>query len=204
MDRAGHWNAVYSRKKEDEVSWFEASPEISLRLLEHAGLDRSPCVLDVGGGESHLVDALLARGLTCITVLDVSRAALTRAQGRLGAAASIPVWIEADVTGEWIVPPVDIWHDRAVFHFLTEADERRRYRDHLETTVTPGGSAVIATFASDGPPACSGLPVVRYSPAALAAELGGAFDLAESVLHRHRTPWGAEQSFQYSRLVRRG
>ena len=144
----------------------------------------------------------LARGLTCLAVLDVSGAALARAKARLGAAAGTPTWIEADVTGEWSLAPVDIWHDRAVFHFLTAPDERARYRRHLLDTLKPGGAVVIATFGLDGPEKCSGLPVQRYSPESLASELGPAFELVESRLHTHRTPWGGMQAFQYARLRR--
>lgn len=202
MERAAHWNRVYTTKSEQEVSWFEPLPAVSLELLEAAGMTPESCVLDVGGGDSHLVDALAARGLDCLAVLDVSGAALGRARTRLGPAAQIPIWIEADVTREWSLKPMDIWHDRAVFHFLTTADDRVRYKQHLLETLKPGGSAVIATFALDGPEKCSGLPVQRYSPEALADELGPAFALREARTHVHMTPWGSTQSFQYSRLLR--
>ena len=128
MERAAHWNRVYTSKGEREVSWFEPQPTVSLEMLEAAGMTTSSRVLDVGGGDSRLVDALTARGLRCLAVLDVSGAALERARARLGPAASIPTWIEADVTGNWTVQPMDIWHDRAVFHFLVDPDERRTYR----------------------------------------------------------------------------
>lgn len=203
MERTEHWNRVYTTKTEREVSWFESLPGLSLAMLDAAGLTTTSCVLDVGGGDSHLVDALLARGLECVAVLDVSSAALERAKARLGQVATTPTWINADVTGDWSLPPVDLWHDRAVFHFLTREDERVRYVRHLTETLKPGGSAVIATFALDGPEKCSGLPVQRYSPESLARELGSAFDLCEARASVHTTPWGATQSFQYSRLVRR-
>lgn len=203
MERAVHWNRVYTAKSEQEVSWFEPLPAVSLELLEAAGMTPESCVLDVGGGDSHLVDALAARGLDCLAVLDVSGAALERARTRLGLAAQIPIWIEADVTREWSLKPMDIWHDRAVFHFLTAADDRVRYKQHLLETLKPGGSAVIATFALDGPEKCSGLPVQRYSPERLAEELGPAFELRDARAHVHITPWGSSQSFQYSRLLRR-
>jgi hypothetical protein len=126
MDRHTHWNHVYAAKGEREVSWFEELPAVSLRMMEDAGLKEDTCVLDVGGGDSHLVDALAARGLDCLAVLDVSAAALGRARTRMGAAAQVPVWLEADVTGDWTLKPMDIWHDRAVFHFLTTAEDRAR------------------------------------------------------------------------------
>ncbi len=198
--RANHWNRVFTTKAENEVSWFEAVPTVSLRLLESAGLTKSSCVLDIGGGDSHLVDHLLQRGLRCVVVLDVSSAALDRARRRLGPAAGVVTWIEADVTGAWSIAPVDLWHDRAVFHFLTMPEDRQAYRERLIGVLKPGGTAIIATFAADGPERCSGLPVMRYSPESLARELGPRFEAIESVAHTHTTPWGSPQSFQYSRF----
>ena len=203
MKRADHWNHVYTTKTEQDVSWFEPLPAISLEMLDDAGMTAETCVLDVGGGDSHLVDALTARGLDCLAVLDVSGAALDRAKTRLGSAARTPIWIEADVTSGWQLKPMDIWHDRAVFHFLTTPDDRARYKRHLMDTLKPGGSTIIATFAPDGPERCSGLPVQRYSPESLAAELGPDFELLDARAHVHTTPWGSTQSFQYSRLTRR-
>jgi SAM-dependent methyltransferase len=193
-----HWNRVYATKQDAEVSWFEPLPEQSIRLLEAAGVNPASCVVDIGGGNSRLVDHLIERGLTCLTVLDVSQAALAAARERLGEASLLPVWIEADVTGDWSIPPVDIWHDRAVFHFLTTPDARARYVEHLVATLKPGGSAVVATFALDGPEKCSGLPVARYSPETLAETLGSQLTLVESIAWRHATPFGTAQSFQYS------
>jgi SAM-dependent methyltransferase len=203
VDRQVHWNSIYGKKREHEVSWFEPFPGVSVQLLEAAGLDSETCVLDVGGGESRLVDHLVARGLTCLAVLDVSAAALQRARARLGSDASIPTWIEADVTGDWSLERMDIWHDRAVFHFLTDPGDRARYVDHLNDTLAPGGSAIIATFALDGPEMCSGLTVVRYSPDSLASALGSDFRLLQAVPHMHTTPWGTAQSFVYCRFERR-
>ena len=160
------------------------------------------CVLDVGGGDSRLVDVLAARGLDCLAVLDVSGAALHRAQERLGDLAGAFTWIESDVTAAWSLKPMDIWHDRAVFHFLTTVAERAQYRAHLLQTVKPGGAVIIATFALDGPERCSGLPVARYSAETLAQELGSEFRLIEAVRHEHQTPWGAMQPFVYARFRR--
>jgi SAM-dependent methyltransferase len=202
MERAAHWNRIYTTKTEQEVSWFEPLPAISIEMLDAAGMTPESCVLDVGGGDSHLVDVLAARGLDCLAVLDVSGAALDRARARLGPAAHTPVWIEADVTREWSLDPMDIWHDRAVFHFLITADDRARYKRHLLETLKPGGSAIIATFAADGPETCSGLPVQRYTPQRLWEELGQAFELREARPYVHTTPWGSTQSFQYSRFAR--
>jgi trans-aconitate methyltransferase len=202
MEPREHWDTVYRAKGEQDLSWFEAAPEISLRMLDAAGLSTDSCVLDVGGGESRLIDQLLTRGLSCLAVLDVSATALQRCRSRLGASASVPIWIEADVTGNWSLKQMDIWHDRAVFHFLTAPVDRDRYRERLLGTLKPGGTAIIATFAPDGPEKCSGLPVRRYSARTLAAELGERFALVESASHAHTTPWGSTQSFQYSRLER--
>jgi SAM-dependent methyltransferase len=203
VDRQTHWDAAYQTKGDRDCSWFEARPDVSLRMLDAAGVTREHSVLDVGGGDSRLVDALLARGFRCLAVLDVSPAALERSQGRLGTSASHVRWLAADVIGDWSVDPVDVWHDRAVFHFLVEEEDRRRYCDRLLATLKPGGSALIATFAQDGPGRCSGLPVRCYSPTALAEQLGSAFELVETLTHQHFTPWGAQQSFQYSRFVKR-
>lgn len=177
-------------------------PSISLRLLEASGLTVETCVLDVGGGNSRLVDYLAARGLDCLAVLDVSEGALQQARVRLGEAARVPTWIASDVTGDWSLKPMDIWHDRAVFHFLIEPHDRARYLIHLRETLKREGAAIIATFALDGPEKCSGLPVARYSPETLAAELGEGFTLVESIPYVHTTPSGATQSFQYSRFTR--
>lgn len=197
-----HWNAIYRAKGERDVSWFEALPAVSLELLEAAGLTDDTCVVDVGGGESRLVDALLARGLDCLAALDVSGEALEHARGRVGPDARVVTWIEADVTAVWSLKPMDIWHDRAVFHFLVSPDDRVSYRAHMRETLKPGGSAIIATFALDGPATCSGLPVARYSPRSLASELGDAFELVDSRRVQHVTPGGIAQAFQYSRFRR--
>jgi uridine phosphorylase len=202
MDRKAHWQQVFTTKAEQDVSWFEALPAMSLQMMESAGLGPETCVLDVGGGDSHLVDALASRGLDCLAVLDVSGAALQRAQARLGTLAGAFTWIESDVTAAWSLKPMDIWHDRAVFHFLATAAERATYRAHLLDTVKPGGAVIIATFALDGPERCSGLPVARYSADTLAEELGKEFTLIEARRHEHQTPWGVTQPFVYARFRR--
>ena len=158
-------------------------------------------MLDVGGGDSRLVDYLVDRGVTCVTVLDISRAALDRARLRLGAASERVQWIESDVTADWPVPSVDIWHDRAVFHFLTRAADRDLYRTRLRQGLKPHGSLIIATFGPEGPERCSGLPVARYSPEELQAELEAPFRLQETVREIHTTPFGSMQEFWYSRLT---
>ncbi len=202
MTPRDHWNRVYTTRGDDQVSWFEAMPGVSLAMLQAAGLTADSCVLDVGGGDSRLVDYLVGQGLDCVAVLDVSGAALERARTRVGPKAGALIWIESDVTADWGLKPMDVWHDRAVFHFLTDSESRARYRDRMLQVLRPGGTAIIATFALDGPEKCSGLPVARYSPATLAAEFGNALRLIESLPHTHQTPWGAPQSFQYSRFVK--
>jgi hypothetical protein len=202
MNRETHWDTVFSTKAENQMSWFEALPSVSLEMINAVGVAPQTCLIDVGGGESHLIDVLLARGLTCLAVLDVSKTAIQHARARLGARGHVVTWLFTDVTGDWFLKPMDIWHDRAVFHFLTDAEDRRRYRERLRQTLRVGGSAIIATFAPDGPEKCSGLPVARYSPESLGEELGPDFMLMESRRHIHRTPWGTDQAFQYSRFSR--
>lgn len=146
------------------------------------------------------MDHLVAHGASCVTVLDISGAALDRARTRLGDLSSNISWIESDVTCEWTVPTVDIWHDRAVFHFLTEPSDRVAYCSKLKQGLRPGGSLIIATFAPDGPQKCSGLPTLRYSPESLNQELGSQFVLEESTRELHRTPFGTTQQFYYSRF----
>jgi len=202
MQRQQHWESVYKNKREQEVSWFETFPAMSLRMMESAGLTTDTCVIDVGGGDSRLIDQLAARGLDCLAVLDVSGSALNRARARLGDAASVPIWIEADVTADWALKPMDIWHDRAVFHFLTSPADRHRYRSQLRATLKQRGTAILATFALDGPETCSGLPVQRYSPTTLAEELGPELQIVEFMPYVHTTPWGAAQPLVYCRFQR--
>jgi trans-aconitate methyltransferase len=203
MNRAEHWNAVYTAKTDQQVSWFEPEPSVSLAMLDAAGVSPTHCIIDIGGGNSRLVDHLLARGVSCITVLDVSAEVIARTRERLGAAAAPVTWLVADVAGDWTPPTVDLWHDRAVFHFLVDAADRTRYVERLYAAVKPGGAAIIATFAQDGPEKCSGLPVVRYAADELAEAVGTGFSLEEARVHVHATPWGSAQPFQYTRFRRR-
>jgi trans-aconitate methyltransferase len=195
-----HWDRVYGSKGEAGVSWFEDHPETSLSLLAAIGATPNSAIIDIGGGDSHLVDALLAAHWKRVTVLDLSPVALGLARARLGEASEGVQWIAADLT-EWEPSDTyDIWHDRAVFHFLVDAHDRSAYADRLRRAVRPGGHAIIATFAPDGPDRCSGLPVMRYDPETLAGELGARFSLVASRSRRHVTPWGAGQAFQFSVL----
>lgn len=184
------------------MSWFQPRPEISLELIHASGVHKTDALIDVGGGASRLVDHLLAEGFTDISVLDISEFALDKDRARLGKAAARVHWIATDVT-EWQPRrKYRLWHDRAVFHFLTDPADRAAYRSKLETALLPGGSVIIASFSPQGPERCSGLPVQRYSPETLAAELGSRFELREQRDEAHTTPAGKTQNFQYSMFMR--
>jgi|SRR6185312_3013496 len=198
MDRKAHWEDVYQRKGDLDTSWFQERPDDSLLLIREAGVPITVPVIDVGGGTSRLVDGLLAGGFSTITVLDIAGQALERARERIGPAAEKVHWLAADVTTWTPSRRYGLWHDRAVFHFLTEPAERAAYRRNLATGLMPHGIAVMASFALDGPERCSGLPVMRYSPDSLAAELGAQFQLLDSRSVEHITPAGRSQRFQYS------
>jgi len=200
--RQAHWEGVYTRKGEHEVSWFQENPAPSLELIAQVGATAASAVIDIGGGASRLVDNLLGRGFQDVTVLDLSEAALEAAKARLGTRAGQVHWIVADATVWEPLRAYDIWHDRAAFHFLTEDRDRVAYVERLERGLKLGGYAIIATFALDGPERCSGLPVVRYDAASLGRTLGRAFQLVDTRRHAHATPWGSDQSFQFSVLRR--
>ncbi|UJW85670.1 class I SAM-dependent methyltransferase [Devosia sp. SL43] len=200
-DRKTHWENVYQTKGDDQVSWTEGDPTLSLYLLKAAGLTPAHTVIDVGGGASRLVDRLVQQQQAHITVLDLSAAALARAQARLDGTANTD-WIVADITA-WQPPrQYDFWHDRAVFHFMTDATDRAAYLAALAAALPIGGIAVFGTFALDGPEKCSGLPVMRYDAAGLSAVLGDDFALLAGRRHDHTTPWGATQHFQFSTFRR--
>ena len=201
MDAQKYWEMVYRQKRASEVSWYQPRLELSLRLLAHAGLSETSEMIDVGGGASTLVDDVLARGVRDVTVLDISGHALAMAKTRLGQHADKVQWIEADVTQAGLPSnQYDLWHDRAVFHFLTGSDDRGRYLAALHKALKPGGQLVIATFNLQGPPRCSGLEVVRYSPETLQAALGPSYRLLEAVDENHQTPFRTVQSFTYCRF----
>lgn len=202
--RQDHWTRAYREKSPSEVSWYQAEPEPSLRALDRCGAGPLSSLIDVGGGESTLVDVLLERGWRDLTVLDIAAPALDLDKKRLGAAAHKVHWVVADIT-EWRPSrQYDVWHDRAVFHFLTDADDRAAYRRALEAGVAPGGLVIMATFALDGPEKCSGLPVQRYDSTSLATELGALFGLIECWREEHITPWGSSQSFSWCAFRREG
>jgi Methylase involved in ubiquinone/menaquinone biosynthesis len=204
MDYKAHWERIYSATEPTEVSWYQSRPTRSLELLGAVGVGPRSMIIDVGGGDSVLVDALVERRLGHVTVLDISGAALARAQTRLGARAGEVTWLEADVTRAELPPHAyDVWHDRATFHFLTELDDRERYVATAAAALRSQGTLIVATFAPRGPTRCSGLDVARYDPEGLAEEFGEEFTLLRGFGDVHRTPTGAEQSFTYAVFRRR-
>lgn len=202
VEARAHWDSVYEARAPEEVSWFQPSPDRSLALIERAGIAKDAAILDVGGGASRLAGALLERGFRDVTVLDISARALAKAREHLGPRADDVRWITADVTEATLERRYALWHDRAVFHFLVDEDDRRRYRELLARSTTPGAAILVATFALDGPERCSGLPIVRYSPESLLAALGPGLTLVEAETEEHHTPAGKIQRFVYCRFRR--
>ncbi len=197
-DARSHWDSVYRATAADQVSWYRRHLERSLAFIEAVAPDRAAAIIDVGGGESTLVDDLLARGYRNITVLDVAPSAIAGAKARLGAAARRVHWLLADITEvELPAQRYDVWHDRAVFHFLTRPEDRAAYGRQALRAVGPRGHVVVATFGPEGPDKCSGLPVVRYDVNHLHDEFGAAFRLIDSATELHRTPTGVVQQFTY-------
>jgi len=202
FDRKSHWENVYGDKSPLEVSWYQQEPALSLRLIRDTGLSHEAPLIDVGGGASLLVDCLCAEGYEHLGVLDISGRALAHARQRLGEKANNIEWYEEDVT--LFRPPhrFALWHDRAVFHFLTDAEDRRKYVDTLKCALNPGGHVIIAAFAIGGPAQCSGLDIVQYDAGKLMAELGEDFELVEEAGELHVTPANREQQFMYFHCIR--
>ena len=198
MNAEEHWETIYSTKAPDAVSWYRPHLDVSLDLIERCAAGRAASIIDVGAGESTLVDDLLSRGYQELTVLDVSKTAIEATKKRLGRRAGQVHWIVGDVT-QIALPPqsFDVWHDRAVFHFLTEATQRQAYVRSVLNAVKPGGYVIVSTFGPEGPTKCSGLDVMRYDAAALHQEFGKRFRVEESSKELHRTPWGTAQQFVY-------
>lgn len=196
-NRTHHWENVYATRNTHEVSWYQIRPDTSLRLIAGHGITPADAVIDIGGGASNLVDHLIEQGYGDLTVLDISNAALAAVQARLGARAATVKWLTGDITRLKPPGPYRLWHDRAVFHFLTDAADRDAYCATLAAAVPPGGHVIMATFADDGPERCSNLPVRRYSPEQLAAELGPGFTMLESLRETHVTPAQGQQKFIY-------
>jgi SAM-dependent methyltransferase len=198
MDRREHWENVYRRNAPSALSWYQPEPTVSLELIARVAPDFDAPIIDVGGGASTLVDGLLDTGYRDVTVLDLSDAALTAARVRLGSRASKVKWLEADVLAAPLAPSAyAVWHDRAVFHFLTDPRDRAAYVATAHAAVRPGGHVIVASFALDGPARCSGLDVVRYSPESMHSQFGPEFRLLASVRDEHHTPSGKTQAFVY-------
>jgi SAM-dependent methyltransferase len=198
MDVKKHWDKVYATKAPESVSWYRAQLETSLALIERAAVARSASIIDIGGGESTLVDDLLLRGYKTLNVLDVSPTAIEVTKKRLGTAAKQVRWLVGDIVEIELEPHAyDLWHDRAVFHFLTTPERRLAYVRQVTRAVRPGGHVIISTFGPEGPTKCSGLDVMRYDAESLHGEFGGHFRLVESSKELHETPFGTTQQFLY-------
>lgn len=196
MQSKEHWEQVYATKPATGVSWFQVHARQSMQLIRQTGADRQAAIIDVGGGASTLADDLLAAGYSNLIVLDLSGAALTASRERLGPLADRISWVVGDITRiELPRHAFDVWHDRAVFHFLTAREDREAYVRAVLRAVKPGGHVIVATFAEDGPQQCSGLPVMRYSADGLHAEFGAPFTLLQQEREEHHTPFGAVQKF---------
>jgi SAM-dependent methyltransferase len=198
MTTKAHWEAVYGTKAADAVSWYAPHLNASLQYIHRAAQDKDAAIIDVGGGESTLVDDLLTAGYGKLTVLDISATALDATRQRLGPAGQSVRWIAADVLrADLPAGAFDVWHDRAVFHFLTSDEQRQRYVDQALKALKPGGFAIVGTFGPHGPDKCSGLPVARYSADELHDTFGEPFELLDSSVEQHTTPWGTRQQFVY-------
>jgi 2-polyprenyl-3-methyl-5-hydroxy-6-metoxy-1,4-benzoquinol methylase len=202
VGRQAHWENVYATKDENAVSWYQERPDISLELIRATGIDASASIIDIGGGASRLVDALINEGFKAITVLDLSEKALAKSKARLAAKGARVQWVVADVTTWEPMQKFDVWHDRAALHFLTDPSDRIAYAECIQKAVRPGGHVIIGTFALDGPERCSGLPVVRHDAASLGEILGHSFMFVETRRHDHVTPGCNIQRFQFSRFQR--
>lgn len=202
MNRKTHWDNIYRDKSPLEVSWYQKEPALSLQLIDHSGVSNEAAIIDIGGGASLLVDRLIQRGFSHLAVLDISSIALNHARERLGPIAQQVEWFESDITTFEAPHPFDLWHDRAVFHFLTKLADRKRYVTVLKQTLKPGGHLILAAFAIGGPTKCSGLDVVQYDARKLLQELGQGFTLAEQLSETHITPSNQEQLFAYFRFIK--
>ena len=198
-----HWENIYQTKQPEAVSWFQAHATRSLEIIRSVGASRDAHIIDVGGGASRLVDDLLNDGFKHVSVLDLSASALDVARKRLGTSGNTVSWIAGDIRDVNLpAQTYDIWHDRAVFHFLIDPTDRAAYVRQVMKAVKPGGHVIVATFAPDGPEQCSGLPVVRYAPNELHGEFGPAFELVEHASEAHKTPWGSVQHFIYCHCLK--
>jgi SAM-dependent methyltransferase len=197
LDARRHWERIYGEHKPEDVSWFQETPALSLEMIRGAAPSKHARILDVGGGASRLVDGLAAGGFTDLTVLDISGRALAHSRERMGERGKNISWIETEVAAFAPEAPFDIWHDRAVFHFLAENADRDAYLAVLRRALKPGGSLILAAFAPEGPEKCSGLPVRRYDAGLVRETFGPDFKLIMEAAETHLTPWNAEQRFAY-------
>lgn len=203
MSQKNHWEKIYSSKLSEKPGWYKLHLQTSLTWIKELSLGADAPIIDVGGGTSTLVDDLLDAGCRSITVLDISEKALSSAKARLGKKAELVTWLNADITSVALpAHQYELWHDRAAFHFLTELDQQRKYRDKLLKALKPGGHLIIGTFAPEAPPKCSGLPVQRYSQDQLANTLGGEFELVRHQKEQHITPGGVEQMYLYCHFLK--
>jgi SAM-dependent methyltransferase len=203
MERHEHWQAVYEAKQRQDVSWYQPVPEPSLEALDRHGIGPEASLIDVGGGASALAGELVARGWRDVTVLDIAASAIAASRDQLGEAGEAVRWIDADILAWRPDRTYDIWHDRALLHFLTDAAGLARYGEALRAGTHEGSLVIIAAFAFDGPETCSGLPVQRYDAETMAAQLGSDFAPVETWRQAHVTPWGATQNFQWGAFSRR-
>ncbi|MBM4054396.1 MAG: class I SAM-dependent methyltransferase [Planctomycetes bacterium] len=203
MNRKKHWETIYANKSPLEVSWYQKEPLLSLQLIHNTGIGKDAFIIDIGGGTSVLVDCLRDKGFSQITALDISANALAFTKNRLGGKAQKIQWIEADIT-EFIAPHLfDLWHDRAVFHFLTDPSDRKKYVGVLQNSLKRGGHLIVAAFAIGGSKKCSGLDIEQYDAQKLQNELGSEFLLMEETGEIHITPSGKEQKFGFFRFMRK-
>ena len=203
QNRKDHWERIYQKHSPTEVGWYQSYPERSLKLIYNTGADTDSSIIDVGGGTSTLAKHLLDKGYEKLAVLDISGNSIERAKSQLDEKSREINWIEADVTKYSFTEQYDIWHDRAVFHFLTKAEDRKGYITSLNQALKLNGHLIIATFSLDAPPKCSGLSVVRYSSETLQSELGDNFILEEAVVEDHVTPSWVKQNFIFCRFIKR-
>ncbi len=202
MNRKAHWEKIYQSRSPEQLAWHQTAPQLSLEMVADAALPYSAALIDVGGGASTLVDHLLEQGYLDVTVLDIAGSGLAAAQARLGARAADVTWIEADILQVALPQRFLLWHDRAVFHFLSTAADQERYITAVRAALKPGGHVIIATFAEDGPQRCSDLDVVRYTPEQVCAVFGAGFHLVRSQCKTHVTPWESNQQYLFCHFHR--
>ena len=198
MLRKEHWENIYANKKMNEVSWFQQEPTISLALIQKNTQSKDDAIIDIGGGDGFLVDNLLELGYTNITVLDISANAINKAKERLGINADKVKWIISDITKFIPTEKYEVWHDRAVFHFLTQEKDIESYKILVDENISDNGHFILATFADDGPDKCSGLEVCKYSEKDMENSFSAAFKVIESFKYKHLTPFGTIQNFTFS------